>query len=339
MHSQKSTYAYVKQTDKIKMIQFKESGMSIAEIGRKLKRDPKTVRYWLARWNEEESIAIRPKSGAGRSLDVQQEANLVIEAGLNSGATSQNLNQNFECTDRTVRRYLSRNDVESFKAPIKPAIVPINRESRVAFAQILRNWSADDWNKVIFTDESSFYSNRTCSRRVWRIRGVESTDELIVPASYRRFRVNIWAAISNRKIELITRVSEHFNSAEYLRLLEQNIPAIRNSKPDMIWQHDNVRFHRTEEIELFFERNGIQKMKWPAQSPDLNPIENFWAQISQRLDKMIDEHGEAKSANELYERVVDCAVNIPQVNFHNLYQSLPNRWNLVIQKQGGPTKY
>ena len=97
--------------------------------------------------------------------------------------------------------------------------------------------------------------------------------------------------------------------------------------------------HRTEPVEAYFKRNRVEKMKWPAQSPDLNPIENIWAQISQRLDKIIDQRGKARSANELFDRIVDCSADIPLQNIQKLYQSLPKRWNLVIEKQGGPTKY
>lgn len=333
-------HKYASPAEKIKMIQMRESGAPCSEIARELQRDSKTVKLWLDRWDAEQSIDVRPKSGAGRSLTTEEEANLIIDAQQNQYKTAPMLKEHFgfECTDRSIQNYLNRSDINSFKSPIKPAIVAVNREGRVSFAEVFKHWSVEDWKRVVFTDESSFYNQRSCSRRIWRRRGIEAAEEP-VPTSYRRFRINVWAAISYEKVEFVTRVSNNFNSQKYLQLLQEVVPMTQNNIANLIWMHDNVSFHRTECIEQYFEQNGVQKMRWPPQSPDLNPIENLWALISQKLNLMIDTYGNAKTPTELFERVVDCAGEISPETFNNLYTSLPNRWKLVLEKNGGPTRY
>lgn len=333
-------HTYASSTEKIRMIQLRESGSSHSAIARELHRDPKTVKLWLERWDNEQSIEVKPKSGAARSLTSEEEANLVIRSEQNQHMTAPMLKASFGfgCTDRTIQLYLNRNEANTYKSPVKPAIVPVNREGRLSFAEVFKDWTAEEWKRVIFTDESSFYNKRTCSRQVWRRRGMEAQQQ-VVPTTYRRFRVNVWGVISHEKMEVIANVSHNFDSRKYLRILQQVVPAIKNNNPNMIWMHDNVRFHRTNEIEQFFEQHRVQKMKWPPQSPDLNPIENIWGLISQKLNAMIDDDGDATTPEELFERVVLCAGQISEETFKNLYNSLPNRWQLVIEKAGGPTRY
>ncbi|CAF1679740.1 unnamed protein product, partial [Rotaria magnacalcarata] len=36
----------------------------------------------------------------------------------------------------------------------------------------------------------------------------------------------------------------------------------------------------------WMKNNGINLVKWPASSPDLNPIENLWDHIDKKLRKL-----------------------------------------------------
>ena len=55
-----------------------------------------------------------------------------------------------------TRRYLCEQGLFGRVALKKPFIRQQNRKTRLTFAQEHKDWSKDDWNKVLWTDESKF---------------------------------------------------------------------------------------------------------------------------------------------------------------------------------------
>ncbi|GFU38633.1 DDE_3 domain-containing protein [Trichonephila clavipes] len=50
-----------------------------------------------------------------------------------------------------------------------------------------------------------------------------------------------------------------------------------------LFMDDNAPCHRTVAAEQLLESEEIERMDWPARSPDLKPIEHVWDFLGRRL--------------------------------------------------------
>ena len=121
----------------------------------------------------------------------------------------------------------------------------------------------------------------------------------------------------------------------YIEILEFNLPEMNKiMKNSVILQFDNDPKHRSLKALEFYKENNIKIIDWPSNSPDLNPIENIWAIIKNKLCRQ-----EFDNINKLRKRVEkewDC---LTKKNLQIYSNSTNNRIESSLLLSGKIAKY
>lgn len=105
------------------------------------------------------------------------------------------------------------------------------------------------------------------------------------------------------------------------------------------FQQDNARPHTSGPTKKWFKHHGFSLktvLDWPAQSPDLSPIEHVWHQLKRRLNKC-----PTKTTNtlELENRIQQEWYRFTKEDCLKYIDSMPRRIRAVIRSKGSPTRY
>ena len=101
------------------------------------------------------------------------------------------------------------------------------------------------------------------------------------------------------------------------------------------FMHDNDPKHTAKATKKWLVKKKFKVLKWPAQSPDLNPIENLWEILNYHRDRS----QRSRNEQQLWEECKAAWNRISPDTCKKLVSSMPKRINAVIQNKGGPTKY
>ena len=123
----------------------------------------------------------------------------------------------------------------------------------------------------------------------------------------------VWGCMTAQGIGYACRIDGNMNAELYTRILEdeflQSLEYYEMEVDKVIFQQDNDPKHTSHAAQKWFKDNGVEVLDWPAQSPDLNPIEHLWQYLKQWLATY---ETDPVGMHELWERVEAEWNKIPQ---------------------------
>ncbi len=146
----------------------------------------------------------------------------------------------------------------------------------------------------------------------------------------------IWAAMSSVGVGPLCFLKSTVNAAIYQDILEHfMLPSADKLYGDsFIFQQDLALAHTAKVTKSWFNDHGVTVLDWPANSLDLNSIENLWGIVKRKMrDTRLNNADDLKTAIK-----ATWASSTPE-QCHRLIDSMPRRIDAVIQAKGGPTKY
>lgn len=75
------------------------------------------------------------------------------------------------------------------------------------------------------------------------------------------------------------------NSNMYLNLLHEKMELYMRVHKYSIFMHDGAPCHRSKIITKYLRTQKIKLLDWPDNNPDLNPIENLWCIVKNKVAK------------------------------------------------------
>jgi len=135
----------------------------------------------------------------------------------------------------------------------------------------------------VFIDESAVLTNM--ARRYGRSpRGQRAPAKM--PFGHWK-RLSVLGAISLDGIVATMSVDAATDSAVFAAYLDAMLlPTLRQDKPDAVLVMDNLRAHKTPEVQAVLDRSGFAYRYLPSYSPDLSPIEPGWAKVKSYLRRV-----------------------------------------------------
>lgn len=325
-----TTFTRLTEEERGKILAFRDTGMSIRKIAEKLKRNKNTIDSFL---KDPENHGKR--SAPGRpplvdARDIRRIKSLAIKDNISPSQIRRELS--LPVSTRRVQQILrSCEDVSYEKRSAKPDLLPRHKAARVCFAETYKFWQ-EEWRNVIFSDEKKFNLDGPDGYQYY-YRDKRAPKQVRKARNFQGGSLMVWGAFGYNGKAPMCFVTHRMNAEKYVELLDDVLIAFAEDFWDNSWifQQDNAPIHVARYTKDFFADKKIDLLQWPAKSPDLNPMENLWAILSQRVYS----HGRQYSTlKELKEAIVLEWSKIDDSVLQNLINSMPRRVLQVISKKG-----
>lgn len=300
--------------------QYFTDGVTKVEISNLLKISERSVYRILNENSAKNMISKRKKVSEKRSKCIKRGFNAVKRSGLliTSNKIKRKLPINLSIS--TIRRYLIKLKYKYRRVIKRIILTKIQRENRV---KTVRNWirMKVDPDLVIFTDESRFSLDGNDSQYSW----FNKSGFTLPKRPFGGGSLMVWGAISKSGEIILRRINGKLNSEKYCNLMETDIlPYLNKNIRTYIFQQDNASCHVSKKSMQMFEKNHVTLLQWPAKSPDLSLIEQFWG----ILKKSIYDGTKYDNLDQLWKRINDEVILIKQSD----PDLVPRLWNNYTDK-------
>jgi hypothetical protein len=189
-----------------------------------------------------------------------------------------------------ISRYIARMGITNDATIKRPRLTERHLEAREQFAHGIEldiryhlPW--------FFTDESSLDLN-PYRRTAYRIPGITTLEGMFQDYTKHPLRIMVWGGIARNYKSPLILVEGFINAEKYIQMLDENqviehLDGI-HGRGGWVFQDDGASPHRARVTKAWLNercRNVTGgELAWPANSPDLNPIEQMWAIVKQGID-------------------------------------------------------
>ncbi len=245
-------------------------------------------------------------------------------------------NQDLQNTisEHTTRRTLKQMGSCSRRPHRVPLLSDKNSTRRIQFTQTHQNWTIEDLENVAWSDESWFLLQHS---DVGSEFGVKNMKAWTILPCLNGSGCWWWCnGVGDIFLAHFGPLSTNWASFKFHSLPEPFMTTVYHLL--MYFQQDNAPCHKAQIISDWFleHDNEFTLLKWPPQSPDLNPIEHLWDVVEREIHIM---DVQTTNLQQLCDAIMTIWNKISEECFQHLVESMPWRIKTVLKAKVGPTRY
>ena len=318
------------------IIAFRQEGHSYRKVAQLVGCKKSAVGYVLT-----ERLEKKPTKPRGRKRAISDTVRrAVVRMASKTGKAASAIRREYglACSARTVQRYIASSPhMRLRKMKPCPKLLPRHKKQRIQFAKEMLREEEEFWRQVIFSDEKRFCLDGPDGNRFyWH----DIRKELRYFSKRQKGGggLMVWICISAKGSAKPVWVDGKIDAAKYIKVLDWNLKKAAEELVPEVWvfQQDNARPHTAKATMEWFEDMEINVMDWPACSPDLNPVENFWGYIVREVSKDFKQYD---NVEQLKAAIVEVVENADKNIIKKMVMSMHTRLMEVLEKSGNKTSY
>ncbi|GFV48627.1 transposable element Tcb2 transposase [Trichonephila clavipes] len=301
-----------------------EMGLSQADAARRLNVSRSVVQRLWDQYHFEDSVSRRPVPGRPRATTPAEDRFLALSARRRRTTTvPQLVADHFQASGRRISATTVRNRLHNAGLYARRPVVcvPLNGRQRR--------------NRLCWARENMFLGRSN--------NGLLALDT-INPTLFKDTVIEVVESWFGQGISLGGHTDLHVfhgGTVTGLRYRDEILdPYVRPYAAaignDFILMDDNARPHRVRIVEEYLEDHGLERMEWPARSPDLNPIEHLWDYLGREVAAL---NPPPRSLHDLKQGLLCVWSSLPIPVSDNLINGMGNRCRQCIQVRGGHIPY
>jgi len=240
---------------------------------------------------------------------------------------------------KSVQRDLVILKMTSYVRKKVPTRSPDTEKARYKFCVAQLKKGKAVLRSYCFSDEHGTSTNDHSDRRQW----ADTADQVIPRENLRihnAHRLQVWACIGvgykspiiflkkNQARDDDDKKSFRQNATTYVTKCLSKVAS--QLQPPRIFQQDGATCHTAGRVYRYLDTKGVMVLiGWPPYSPDLNPIEEVWAELDRRISNL-----HPQTAQQLEEATRAAWASIPQSMIDNYVLSFEAKCRKCVKNRG-----
>jgi transposase len=321
------------------------SGISTRNVARQAGASQSSV----SRIRRQYMPALPPnKAGRPKALTPRQAREIARLASSGKALTAVEIQRHLQISELAtvsfgiVRDSLRRSGLRARVRRRAPLLRPVHRRKRLTFAKKYRDWTREDWRRVIWSDETKINLLGSDGRSYcWRAPGGPTLAHHFQPTlKHGSGSIFLWGCMTAKGVGFMAKIDGGLDAHMYTQILAgemlQTLEWYGMERDEITFQHDNDPKHTAIRTKIWLLESGLRVLDWPAQSPDLNPIEHLWAELKKRVR---NRERPPTTLEELWNAIEEEWEGIPPDFCLKLIDTMPARISDVLKTKGGNTTW